>query len=154
MRIENLSENPALIPVVARWIYDEWRHLIPQDSLEAWTRHFTDRLCRRRIATTFLAFNQKDPAGSASLVAHDLDIRENLSPWLAEVYVRPEYRQRGIGSALVQRVVREAEVLDVQTLYLYTFDREAFYERLGWAVMEQTEYRGKPITIMRYEFGA
>jgi len=87
-------------------------------------------------------------------VEHDLDIRENLSPWLAEVYVRPEYRQRGIGSTLVRRVVREAERLGMQTLYLYTFDREVFYGRLGWAVMEQTEYRGKPITIMRYEFGA
>jgi hypothetical protein len=38
--------------------------------------------------------------------------------------------------------------LGVQTLYLYTRHRAAFYERLGWAVLEQAEYQGRPTTIM------
>jgi N-acetylglutamate synthase-like GNAT family acetyltransferase len=39
---------------------------------------------------------------------------------LVGVYVKPQFRERGIGSALVTRVEEEAKVLAVPTLYLYT----------------------------------
>ena len=72
----------------------------------------------------------------------------DLSPWLASVYVTPEHRSRGIGTALVQRVIEEAVGLSVETLYLFTPDREGFYASLGWSVVERTEYRGQKVVIM------
>ena len=78
--------------------------------------------------------------------------RLDLSPWLSGVFVAPEHRRRGIGAALVNRVVQEARVLGIPRLYLYTADSGALYFRLGWSVVERTFYRelwGDPeITIM------
>jgi GNAT superfamily N-acetyltransferase len=52
------------------------------------------------------------------LVAHDMDTRMDLSPWLAGVFVAPHHRRRGVGAALVQRIIDEATGLGVEQLYL------------------------------------
>jgi GNAT superfamily N-acetyltransferase len=48
--------------------------------------------------------------GTATLLAQDVDTEQwpELSPWLAAVYVVPEYRHRGIGAALVPALARAA----------------------------------------------
>jgi N-acetylglutamate synthase-like GNAT family acetyltransferase len=92
--------------------------------------------------------------GSASLVAADLPSREDLSPWLASVYVDPPFRNRGIGGALVKRVVQEAEALGYPTIYLFTPDRAAFYANLGWQTVEQADWNGLPVTVMEMKLNA
>ena len=78
--------------------------------------------------------------------------RPELSPWLSGVFVAPEHRRRGVGGALVERVVLEACVLRTPRLYLYTLGSEALYLRLRWSVMERTFYRElwgeQKVTIM------
>ena len=61
----------------------------------------------------------------------------------------PEYRCRGYGSALVNRVADEARQLAVQDLTLYTPDQERFYARLGWFVLERCRYRTQRVAAMR-----
>lgn len=90
-------------------------------------------------------------AGSAMLVAHDMDTRVDLSPWLAGVFVTPEQRRHGVGAALVQRVIDEATALGVRRLYLYTPSTEHFYSRLGWSLVERTSYEGVDVAVMSYE---
>jgi hypothetical protein len=36
----------------------------------------------------------------------------------------------------------------VRKLYLFTPDQEQFYARLGWLVIDHTEYRGQQVVIM------
>jgi GNAT superfamily N-acetyltransferase len=86
--------------------------------------------------------------GSAMLVAQDMETRPDLTPWLAGVYVTPPYRRRGLGSALVERIVSEAASLRVPTLFLYTSGAESLYARLGWTVLDRCKYRGIDVTVM------
>jgi GNAT superfamily N-acetyltransferase len=87
--------------------------------------------------------------GSASLIAHDMDTRPDLSPWLASVFVAEQHRGKGIGTALVRRVVQEAGMLGVANLYLFTTpDMYGFYARLGWTLIEHTHYRGYRQIVM------
>jgi N-acetylglutamate synthase-like GNAT family acetyltransferase len=87
--------------------------------------------------------------GSASLVPQDLQVRQELSPWMATVFVAPEYRKNGVGSTLVNRVVQEAGRLNTETVYLFTPDKEKFYAALGWLVIERILYRGEQQSIMK-----
>ena len=48
----------------------------------------------------------------------------------------------------MQRVVQEARALGFDTLHLFTPDKEAFYARLGWSVLERTCYRGHQVVVM------
>jgi predicted N-acetyltransferase YhbS len=93
--------------------------------------------------------------GSAMLIAHDMDTRMEWSPWLAGVFVAPDYRQQGIGIELVRRVVQDASALRVRRrLYLYTPGVEQFYSRHGWSVVEPTNYRGADVVVMSYDCAA
>ena len=154
MQIEYLADKAAFIPTLARWHHEEWGYLSPGGSVEQRVSKLQTHRGRQHIPTTFVALSEGMPLGSASLVAHDMDTRMDLSPWLASLYVTPEHRRRGVGTALVQRVLREAEALSVTTLYLFTPDREEFYTRLGWSLVERTEYRGQQVDIMALQIVA
>ncbi len=92
-----------------------------------------------------------EPVGVARLVGYDMDIRRDLSPWLSSVFVPAEHRGMGTGTALTRRIMDESKALGVRTCYLYTPDRETFYSRLAWTVLERTEYRGEQIVIMEVD---
>ena len=148
MRIEYLADNVALIPIIARWHHEEWGYFNPGDSVEKRIATLQTHLGRNQIPTTFISLSGGILLGSASLVAHDMDTRMDLSPWLASIYVLPEHRSHGVGTALVQRVLEETIELSVETLYLFTPNREGFFASLSWSVVERTEYRGQQVVIM------
>jgi GNAT superfamily N-acetyltransferase len=148
MKIEYLADNIALIPIIAHWHHEEWGYFNPGDSVEKRIANLQTHLGRKQIPTTFVSLSGGILLGSASLVAHDMDTRMDLTPWLASIYVLPDHRSQGIGTALVQRVIEEVVDLNVETLYLFTPNREGFYASLGWSVVEHTEYRGQKVVIM------
>ena len=151
MRIDYLADHPEFIPTLAQWHYEEWAYLRPGDSVEARIARLRAACGRGAIPTTFIALSDGTLFGSAMLVAHDMDTRMELTPWLAGVFVAPDYRRRGIGSALVGRVVECAAQLGVRRLYLYTPNAEQMYSRLGWLAFERKHYRGADVVIMLYD---
>jgi GNAT superfamily N-acetyltransferase len=148
MHLAYLADYPEFIPTLARWHHAQWHYLDAGVSVEERAANFHAHLGRQQIPTTFVALEGSTLLGSASLIAHDMDTHPDLTPWLACVYVAPAYRRRGIGTVLVQRVAQEAKALGVETLYLFTPDKRAFYAHRGWAVLEQTPYRGYNVVVM------
>lgn len=148
MRIEHIAAHPNLVETVARWQWGEWGHLNPADSLAARIASLRDQTNPDRIPTTYIALNGDEPLGSASLVDYDMETHRELSPWLASVYVTPTARGRGVASALVRRVVRQAAVLGNPRLYLYTENARGLYEKLGWRVIATDHFEGSLVTIM------
>ncbi len=100
------------------------------------------------IPSTFIAI-EKDLLGSAAIVAHDMDTKKELSPWLASVFVSSENRSRGIGTQLVLFVMNQAREAGIKTLYLFTPDKEHFYKRLGWHTISKELYRDHMVTVMQ-----
>ncbi|MBN1976389.1 MAG: GNAT family N-acetyltransferase [Anaerolineae bacterium] len=153
MKVAHLAEHPDAIPTLASWVYNQWGHWMPADIIpETLAREFEKRTIPSCIPETFVAVEGHAPLGTASLVIHDLAARRDLSPWLAAVYVAPEFRNQGVGSALVQAVTDEAQALGVERLYLFTPDKMSFYGRLGWQALERTKHQGRDVTVMVYEF--
>jgi GNAT superfamily N-acetyltransferase len=139
--VEYLADHREFIPTVARWLHAEWGHLRPGETVEDRAARVEGACGHCQVPTTFVALAGDQLLGSASLVEHDMTTRRDLSPWLASVFVAPEHRRRGVGAALVERVVREARTLDTPRLYLYTPGSGALYLRLGWSFVERTFYR-------------
>jgi GNAT superfamily N-acetyltransferase len=159
MRIDYLADHADAISTLARWHHEQWKHLSPGGSIEKRISQLHTHLGKGQIPTTFVALSPSEGCvseadrgeviGSASLIAHDMDTHPELSPWLASVFVAPQYRERGVGTALVRRVIQEAEALGVAKLYLYTTpDKKGFYARLGWSLTERTRYRGYQQIVM------
>ncbi|MBW1858024.1 MAG: hypothetical protein JRI42_07120 [Deltaproteobacteria bacterium] len=85
MKIEYLAENLALVPIIAHWHHEEWGYFNPGDSVEKRITNLQTHLGREQIPTTFISLSGGILLGSASLIAHDMDTRMDLSPWLARV---------------------------------------------------------------------
>jgi GNAT superfamily N-acetyltransferase len=150
LRIEPAADHLDLVPVVAGWHWEHGGWQDPTGSVESWTRGLLTRTNRDRVPATFLAFDDRNPVGSATLVEHDIPDRSDLAslrPWLAGVYVIPAARGRGVGSELVTHAEARAASFGVKRLYLYTREAAAFYVRLGWRVLRHDHFAG-PITIM------
>jgi GNAT superfamily N-acetyltransferase len=148
MQIELLADHLDLVPVVARWHYNEWRLDDSPDSFKHWIDRIAARTNRDRIPITYIAFLDDTPAGTAMIIKNDMDIHPELMPWLGGVYVIPELRRQGVASALVSHAHNEARRLGIKTLYLYTNGAEPVYEQLGWKTMSREEYNGRTVTVM------
>ena len=147
MRIINLAEAPEHIDTLAKWHHQQWHALNPGQTLAQRIQKMQGYLGGDFIPGTYVAFDGR-LLGSAAIVECDMDSRQDLSPWLASVYVDPPYRRQGIGSSLVRHVVEQARLHGINRLYLFTPDQVAFYQQLGWQILEVAEYIQHPVTIM------
>jgi N-acetylglutamate synthase-like GNAT family acetyltransferase len=146
--LEYLDQHLEAIPLLAQWHQHEWGAVTPDLSLADRIRGFHARARRGGVPTGVVAVVDSSVVGLACLVAADIESHAHLTPWLASVLVAPQFRGRGIGSALAERVAAEATALSVLELFLFTFDKQALYSRLGWSHLEPAVYAGRPGTVM------
>ena len=134
--------------MVAAWIYNEWWQDIEGSSVSKVTDLLRAHLVPDCVPMTLVASLNVLPVGTATLLAHDIGTEQwpQLSPWLAAVYVVPEYRRRGVGSSLVHAIVSAAAAAGKDVLYLLTTEREEFYAQLGWDVFDRA---GEAIVMSR-----
>jgi GNAT superfamily N-acetyltransferase len=83
------------------------------------------------------------------LAFQDLEERADLTPWLAGVYVKPEWRGQGLAASLIATVEEECRRRSVGTLWLYTRSAENLYARAGWRKVETVTQNGKLYALMR-----
>lgn len=147
-------KDAAEADLAGQWVYREWARL---EAPAVWEENKADLARSLDPAVTVPKFFAcrigGELAGIASVVPHDLPTCPELGPWLANVLVLPQWRRRGIGSALVRHVMEYACAL-VPACYLYTFDQVDLYQHLGWETVRQDRYSGRTITIMRYPAAA
>jgi GNAT superfamily N-acetyltransferase len=135
--------------MVAQWLWDEW-HQDAGDTFEATRDAVAASVSPYGPPQTFVLLVDDRPVGTASLVAHDLDERPDLSPWLAGVFVVPEARGRGLAMHLIRAVETACRSAEIGTVWLHTADAERVYARAGWHVVESIQRRGRrPVTLMR-----
>ena len=148
MEIEYLAYHLDFTPTLAKWHYDQWKHFVDGDTVERRLQLLHARANRGAVPT--VVFEGAQLRGSATLAEHDMDTRLDLTPWLCDVIVAPEFRRRGIASALVRRIVGEAAELGIAELYLFTTGqmREDLYAGLGWSARERPIYRGIERVLM------
>ncbi|HDZ48440.1 hypothetical protein LCGC14_0035880 [marine sediment metagenome] len=146
--IQRLNADDPNAETVAGWTFESWGHLHPGLTLAQAIARLKAECGQGGVPSIFVAMQGTIPVGTASLIADDMSIRPELTPWLASVFVVPEWRGQGIASSLVQQVEEEALENGIQHFYLYTPDQQALYRRLGWQDVELVEYRGEQVTVM------
>jgi amino-acid N-acetyltransferase len=85
------------------------------------------------LASFFVADDGGEIVAGAGLEVHG---RWGL---LRSVVVAPAARSRGLGQALTERVLREAERRELAGVYLLTTTAEAYFAALGFAVVSRNE---------------
>lgn len=62
--------------------------------------------------------------------------RQDLYPWMAGLYVKESYRKMGIGTFLQNKVIKVAQKLGYNKLYLIT-EHDNYYEKNNWKYIEK-----------------
>lgn len=146
--IRRLAPEEPACDVVARWRHDAF---FASDGAS-----FADTLQAQRAwlaqpsddELPLLATVDGKPAGCCLFVRAEIDAKHDLTPWLASLYVAPEFRNQGIGAALVRAIQQHARGVGCGELHLYTSKAEAFYARLGWIARERFDWHGERLTLM------
>jgi predicted N-acetyltransferase YhbS len=146
-KIKNFLDCPEALPTIAGWIHKEFWSDKPGHSVESMLARISNGQ-RNSLPIGLAIFEGALPFGTVSLIEADLDERQDLSPWLAALYVVPEARSKGFGQLLVESCVSEAQRCGFPALYLYT-TIPSFYERLGWHVLGSAS--GSAAIIMKRE---
>jgi len=147
-QISCLADYPQHIPQLTRWMFEEWDVMLGEKTPEARIKKLNAHLNRDQLPIAWVAHVEGQLLGSAALRVHDLEGREDLTPWLGGVFVGPQFRRRGVGAALCATVENAARSRGVQTLYLFTLDKQAWYSQQGWTVFAPCVWHERPGDIM------
>jgi N-acetylglutamate synthase-like GNAT family acetyltransferase len=148
MKISYLADYPKFIPILAPEIVAYWRNVLPEETVERRIAKLRSHMNKDNLPIAWVAHSNDEVFGTAALRIHDLASREELTSWLAGVFVRKEYRRRGITSALCSVVEQKTWSLGFTTLYLFTPDQQSLYARLGWLMWERGEWEEIEVDIM------
>ena len=135
--ISNLNALPDFKSTVADRVWHAWWK--PHGHLFQVVMDFFDDLpSAREIPFCLVAHDDATYIGSVLGIASDLDDRPELSPWVAALWVEPEFRRQGAAAALIKAALDEVFKLGHEVAFLCaTAEKRAMYQRQGWKLVEE-----------------
>lgn len=139
LNVEKLiSVDDEILDTMTEWMYHWWgkNEGHSPEEIRCYMEH---GIQRERLPQTYGMFLDGKLIGMYQFRLDDLFVRPDLYPWLANVYLDPEYRNRGYGAVLMEHIRKTArEGLPFQELFLYTTHTE-LYERYGWELVSEID---------------
>ena len=155
MRSEPLNQHHQHIPQLAHLMHQEWHAFAPWASIAAIEARLLHAASAAMLPYAFIALSaQNQVLGTASIKLRELaqyPEHQDKQHWLGEVFIHPQQRGQGVGSALIRACIAYARHLGLPALYLYTPDQQALYRRFGWVDLEQISVNGESVTLMRLD---
>ena len=111
------SEN---LDIMTKWMYNWWgkEEGYTFEGVKCYMEHTFQK---DRLPKTYGLFDNGRIIGMFQFIYEDLEIRPDIYPWLANLYVDEEYRNKGMARILIQKVNEVAKTtLEFKELYLYT----------------------------------
>lgn len=162
-----LSDQKHYIPQLAAGIFSEWKSMYTRQNknISDIEKNCHKRAITNKIPLTMIAIETKDEnknkticisednnktlLGSVTLKVNDMSSHPELTPWLAGVFVFPQFRGRGIGKILIAHAENIAkDIFHAKTIYLYTGSSEGLYIKTGYTVRERIKRNDKELVIM------
>jgi len=141
------------IALCAKWRLEAFGDVLGE-SLEDEIKRLEDFVADGAQQVALVANCDGVPAGTCLLAPQELAPCHPVSPWLAGLFVAPDYRRQGIGRALVHAIEEQARQRGNRHIYLYSDDAVAYYEKLSWRIVEQTVWHGFPMALMARDLQA
>lgn len=113
------------------WMFNWWG--IPDGKSIEWVTHYMKySFNKNKLPLTIVVFNeQNEEVAMCQVTMHDLDVRPDIYPYIANLYVQENYRGNGLVKVLLDKALSEAKKLGITELYIYT-QHIGLYEKYGW----------------------
>ena len=135
--LSNLQDRPEFFDTIADRIWRAWwqPHGVPLAYIAG---RLEETITAASMPRAFVAHQGGVFAGTASVIASDLDERPQYSPWVAAVWIEPQFRSKRIGRRLIVHAADHAFNVGVPRVFLTARPaRRSLYESLGWDMVEE-----------------
>lgn len=91
------------LDTMSNWMYNWWgiKNGYSYDGIKCYMKH---SLQRERLPYTYGLFVNNKIIGMFQLTLEDLNVRPDIYPWLCNLYIDEEYRNKGYGRILLESV--------------------------------------------------
>jgi len=144
-----LKERPEYLSEVAEILFNQWGIKTPGSRLEETMVKLERFLNDDQIPFNLICLKEQKLIATCNVMLSDPPARTDVSPWFGSLYVKPHFRNKGIGSTLVRHAVNISKTLKISKIYLCTPDKQRMYRRLGWSCIDEVEYRGEIVMVMK-----
>lgn len=137
MQISNLRQDPAFADTIADRGWHAWwtESGVPFEDYRA---HLNPMLEKDGIPSALVAHDKDRYIGSVLIIENDLEERPNYAPWIAALWVEPEFRRNGVAAQLIVRGREHAAEVGYDTCYLCaTADKRPYYLKQGFTLVEE-----------------
>ncbi|WP_409308022.1 GNAT family N-acetyltransferase [Pectobacterium sp. B1J-3] len=139
-----LAEYPQYQEQVIDWL---WQAFGSDNSREFFASIVRHSLNPPALPVTFIALDASRLVGTVGLWRCDLISRQDLTPWLAALYVDESQRSTGVGQQLQRHVLDYSRCAGFKDLYLYATFR-GYYEKFGWQYIgDGLDYPDKTVRL-------
>jgi len=143
-----LEPSDSEISICARWRTGEFAEVLGTSVAEE-EQVLRELAADQSQQVALIALCDGVAAGTCLLVTSEIDPLHDVSPWLAGLYVAPEFRGIGVGRTLVAAIEEQARARSFPRIYLYTDDSEVpYYRKLGWNAAERVDWKSLPTNLM------
>ncbi|MCH5279048.1 MAG: GNAT family N-acetyltransferase [Christensenellaceae bacterium] len=142
LEIEPNSYNSMVDWMYHWWGADEGYSL---DEVKCYMAHSLNDV---RFPQTYGLFLDNEIIGMYQFTYSDLDIRPDIYPWLANVFIREDYRGNGYMKLLIDSAKENAVKSGLTELYLFT-EHIGLYEKYGFVFAEEIDTFKKTPRIQR-----
>ncbi|WP_288430700.1 GNAT family N-acetyltransferase [uncultured Agrobacterium sp.] len=137
MQISNLRHQPSFAEAISNRVWHAWwteSGISPQDFRAG----FNPMLGEDVVPFALVAHEGETYCGSVLVIENDLDERPQLAPWIAALWVDPEYRKQGVAAELISRARQHAAALGYAVCYLCaTTEKRPYYLKQGFTLLEE-----------------
>ena len=95
VRISYLIEHPEYIPQLAQWLFEQWDFILGEKNPETRIEELRAQMNRNELPIAWVAHGNGQLFGTAALRVDGPEGREELTPWLSRVIVRPTFSSPG-----------------------------------------------------------
>ncbi|AUD62853.1 GNAT family N-acetyltransferase [Tenericutes bacterium MO-XQ] len=127
MHIISIKTHPEYEKKIINYFKKVW-------STEASEKVYEDAIKNSKhegLPNWYLLLNDKEVIGCVGLITNDFISRMDLYPWLAALYIEPNYRGSNYSALLIDQVKKDAKAYGYQELYLCT-EHQGYYEKYGF----------------------
>ncbi len=152
LEIIPLSRCSEYSAILAEWAYNLW-YKNSNIDYKLIKKDYKRRANFNSLPVSWLALKNSIPAGMVSLKEFDLINEKKISPWLSALFVKHEFRNQGIGTDLINIVLKEGIKRKYKKIYLFAdhVDKDflnGFYSRRGWMFRKfSTDSAGNRVSV-------
>lgn len=148
--IENISKHKQYEQEVAEWLYSQWGFGFEKGK-KYWQDWVASSQNEKSNFQTFIILDDNIPVGTYGLMPCDLQSRQDLSPWVGNLFIHPKYRLKSLlyFSKINQHFKQIKQELNIDKFYIYTKFNPIVYIRYGFKLIDKTtDIEGTKISLL------